>query len=274
MSSLNQLKLQRDVAVLESFNMNSIKEMAYKLIPNIIGEFKGFVSSFSPNKPSIALTGKQKDFLKEIGKTPYFNLVPLYVYVPEGMNVSYKSYCDALKSAVQYAEALPTELGNYKGFLSRLLSNDDDLKSTDYAKFKYDTLNSELDASIADTGKCFRKNDHTTEVKYGQVVQNNGEWQAIFQDVNSLNTRIESIKKSELLKEVEAINKLLDMLQGKIKRHEIDNISGEMLGKIGDYTYIVARYLEYYSVTYYRLMGLTECLNQTVDKVHEICTRS
>ena len=253
--------------------MTSIKEMAYKLIPNIVHEFKGFVSAFAPNQPAIQMSGKQKDFLKEIGKHSYLDMTPLYVYVPEGLNVSYKAYCEALESAVQYAEALPTELANYQTFLSRLLNNNDDLKSTDYAQFKYETMNSELDVSVATTGKCFKKNDTSTEVKYGSVLQNNNEWNAIFQQANALTQRIESIKRTELLKQIEAVTKLLDMLQGKIKRHEIDNISAEMAAKIGDYTYIVARYLEYYSVTYYRLKGLTECLNQTVDKVYDICTR-
>lgn len=270
---LNQLRIQRDIAVLESFTMTSIQEMAYKLIPNIVDEFKGIISSFSTTKPAIQLTSKQKDFLKEIAKHPYFDLTPLYVYVPEGLQTSYKTYCEALRDALKYAEAIPVELSNYQTFISRLLSNDDDLKSTDYVEFKYKTLNKELDASINFTSKCFKKNNHDTEVKYGQIIQNHSEWQVVFQEINLLATEIEKINRTELLKQVENITELLEMLKNKIKRKEINNISPEMLAKIADYTYIVARYMEYYSVTYFRIKALVECLNQTVDKVYGICTR-
>lgn len=271
---LNELKLHRDVAVLESFSLNNIREMAYKLIPNIISEFKGFTSSFAPNEPAVQMTSKQKDFLKEISKHPYFDLGPLHVYVPEGLTTSYKRYCEALEGALQQVERVPEELSNYQTFISRLLTNEDDLKSTDYAKFKYDGMNKELDASAAETAKCFKKNDHTTEVKYSQVVQNNSEWTSVFNDVSKMVERIEAIDRSALLKKVADVNSILEMLQGKIKRQEIDNISSEMVAKIGEYTYIVARYLEYFSVTYYRVKALTECLNQTVDKVYAVCTRS
>ncbi len=249
--------------------------MAYKLIPGIMSEFKDFVAHFSNsnNKPAIQLTSKQTELVKTLGKHAYFDLAPLYVTVPEGLNVGYRAYCEALETALQFAEILPEELSNYETFISRLLSNEDDVKSTDYAKFKYDTMNKDLDASVAKIARCFKKNDHTTEMKYGQVIQSNGEWSTVFEQVNSIVKRIEAVDRTSLLKQIERTTKLLDMFQGKIKRHEIDNISHEMVAKVGDYTYIVARYLEYYSVTHYRVLALAEAINQTTEKVLAICNR-
>ena len=270
---LNQLRIQRDIAVLESMTISGVKEMAYKLIPNIVNEFKGIMSSFSTTKPAIQLSGKQKDFLKEIAGHKYLDLVPLYVYVPEGLETSYTAYSEALLDTLKYAEVMPEELSNYQSFISRILSNDDDLKSTNYVESKFKELNKNLDLSIEKTSKCFKKNNHDTEVKYGQVVQNHAEWSVVFRDINILVSSIEKIDRIKLLKQIQDISDLLEMLKNKINRKEIDNISPEMLAKIADYTYIVARYMEYYSVTYFRIKALTETVNQTVEKVYGICTR-
>lgn len=270
---LTQLRLHREIIAMEEFTLASVKEMAYRLIPNIIGEMRGFMTSIKPSQSAIQLTSKQKDFVKAISKHAYLDLTPLQIFVPEGLNVSYNEYCEALKPSVQYVSTILTVLGDYKTYISRLLSSEDEVKSTDYAKFKFESLSGSIEKLSASTGKCFKKNDHTTEVKYGTALHNNNEWAEVFSQVNEMVTTIEAIKRTEMLKMIEDTSKLLDMLQNKIKRHEIDNISYEMLAKISDYTYVVACHLEFYSVTYFRTKTLAESINQTVDKVEGIINR-
>lgn len=272
--SLEQLRLHREVVALEAFALPDIKALAYRIIPNIISEFKGFITQISPSQPAIKLTSVQKNFLNELKKHSYLDLTPLQVYVPEGLQTGYKAYCEALESAAKLAENLPTELANYKAFISQLMGADEQLRSTRWDEKDYELMSGILAKSIEATSLCFAKNSTEANAKYSQVVQNNKEWEAVFGSINEIVLRIEKIKRTDLLKEISAIDHLLEMFQNKIKRNEIDNISPEMLSKISDYTYMVAQYLEYYSVTHFRIRVLAEAISQSVEKVYSIITRT
>lgn len=271
--TINSLRLKRDIVSMEAFSLPNVTDLVKRIIPGMILDMKSYIGTLSFTDSAINLTSNQKSLIKELPKHTYNDLSHLIVFVPEGLDVNYKQYLEALKLSLNQTDLVIEELGNYTTFLSRLVTNSDDLISTDYAKNKYKAIQEELEHASDVTSKCFKKNSTDTEKKYSNIVRNNSELKEVVEEMNTLITRIEAVDKKVITKKVNEASELLTIIYNKIKRGDMDNISPEMVSKISDYTYIIAKYLEFYSVTYYRVKAFTSAVNQTIDKVNEIINR-
>lgn len=270
---LATLAHRRNIVALEAFSLSSVSNLVNRIIPGMINDMVNIFSTVNTNEPIVALSGDQKNFVKILNRTNYMDLAPLVIYVPEGMCVSYRDYLEALVDSVSRVELLPEELGTYIAFISRLISNKEDQTSTDYAKHKFQSLSNELVKANETVGHCFKKNSTETEVKASNVVRNNSEFQSVLEQTNLLSERIAKIDRSALQKQIQNASELLTTLERQIKRGEMSDISPEMISKIADYSYVIAQYLEFYSVTYYRIRAFTEAINQSIKKVSEILER-
>lgn len=268
-ATLKSLYFHQRVAALETQTL-SITDFVKRTIPNLITDIRGFFTTLKISEDSPQLTSREKDFIKEVSAQNYMDLVPLVVYVPEGLDVTYVSYLMVLEDAVNCAQKVEDELQEYVAFISRLLNNADELRSTHYVKSKYESITNEIDAINEKVAGCFKKGSIVTDVKYGHVVQNNREWEHVFAKATEVNMILLRVSKKNIQAKIATASELLELLYKKTNRGELDTITPEMVSKIADYTYAIARYLEFFSVVCYRARAVTESINASVDKVMKV----
>ena len=268
-AALKSLYYHSQLAALESQTLN-ISDFVKKSIPALISDVKSFFTTVNLNEDTPNLTSSQKDFVKLLQGHNYTDLAPLYVYVPEGLQASFLTYLDALGNAVAFASTVQTELVDYVAFISRLISHPDELKSTNYIKSRYEEINTELRLQNDAIEACFKRGSVSAQSKYGDVVVNNKEWDAVFVKITQVNEQLLHINKKDITKKIRDASELLDLLMKKTSRGELDNMTPEMVSKVADFTYAIARSLEFFSVVNFRVKVMTESVNQTVEKVMSV----
>lgn len=271
---LTSIQHKQKIIAHEAFSIRNTAELVQRIISPLVDDLKEYFQQSDLSQPAISLTGDQKKFLKLVNDHSFLDISLLVIYVPEGMSASYHTYLNALSASVSQIELLPEELNNYIGFISRLLSNDDDKKSTDYAKHKYAAISRGITEAGEDAAKCFKKNSVVTEVKAGTVLRNNNDLKDAIQESSVLIARISKIDRTQLKKTVDKASELLTLLGSKITRGELDDMTPEMIAKIGDYSYVLAQYLEFYSITYYRIKALSTAIDQSMKKIQDIFERN
>lgn len=252
---------------------NGISRLVTTVVPNIVADMKSYFSSIDMSGIPATITGKQKDFLKCINEITYINLSPITIYCPEGLKVTYNEYLVELQSAALFAENIIDEMNNYNHFLGTLVNNPDAQKDTNFIKNKFNEILKNQNDITVGLGNCFQNGSVTSEVPYSKLLRNNSSWINVFEMLESINKRITSIDRKIINKKINEATELLDIIERKAKNNELADLSPEMLGKISSYTFTVARYLEFYSATYYQIKVITTSVNQSVDKLIGICDK-
>src|SRR5579872_2388714 len=98
-----QLRLAREFIALEAATFPDVQALLTNVFPRMLSGFSGFANHFMPEAPAISVSPRYRDFIKEIGKHQYVDLIALGVFVPEGLDVPYITYLQALKPAVDHA---------------------------------------------------------------------------------------------------------------------------------------------------------------------------
>ena len=265
---MKDLDHQRNLVSLESSLVSNLSEYFTSRMPGLFNAFKVSVAMFERDtQTEIKLTSKQKDFLSLLKKTNYMNLSSLTVYVPEGMSVSYSEYIDHLRELTNFALSVPGEMESFYTFLARIASDENSQMSTDYVKDKMKKIADEH--GDLERRPVFGKTS-TTEVRLSEVVRNNSEWSDILARLNTINDDIEKLRKLKLQNDVERCRVLMDTLIKKSKAGELNKISPEMVQKIADYTYLVAKSLEIASIAQYRVLAFNNAVNSTISKLIQI----
>lgn len=272
----NQLRIYRDMAALEhAASSSSLGELVQSIFPSIVSELTGFINRFNPLEKGIHLTHFSHTFMREIVKHNYMDITALMAYKPEGLSVPYLDYTEALLPSVDHSSQIINKvLGPYSTLLSQLITNPENQLSahnqltTMFSKYESDR--SEMNNII---GKCFDKGSTQSETTYGNVVARNADWQKVFVNIDNMLKKINFVDRKALNKKVNECDELLHLLVEKIKKDQYKDISSEMVMNLSNGAYCVASELEMYSITYYRVLALSETVNHTVENVNRLLNK-
>ncbi len=269
--SSTTLRLSRDLVALEAFSTTDVVGLLKRVFPNIKSEFGSFMARFAPNEPGLALTGSQKSFLHDLGKHNYADVMGLSAWTPEGLNVTYLEYALVLDAAVEHAAKLmDSVLVPYSGYLSALLTNTTAKFSAENITLNYKAMAKDRDLLNTNLGKCFAPGSNKAVATIGRVIKRNADWPAVFTASDALVQTMNKIDRVALKKKIEECTDLLERISGKIKREEFEGVSPNVLENLADGAYQVASELEFYSITYYKVLALTEAINRTVKHFGEV----
>jgi hypothetical protein len=262
----NAMRIRRDQIALEASLTTNTQDLLRKIFPTIVSEFTGFVGRFVPSTPAVALAPNQNKFLAEVQKHSYMDIEALRAFVPEGLNVSYPKYEEALLPAVQHAAVVVDQvLSPYSTFLSQLINNDDNKFSTK----SFDKVYKDLAAKRAEynkqLGKCFKNSSHAVETTVGKVVTRNADWRPVFHSCNEMTKLINTVDRKALNKKVEECTHLLNTIISKLKKGDFENISPQNVENLANGAFQVASELEFFSVIYYKVLSYTTAINKTVE---------
>ena len=264
-SILNSMRIERDIVALEASLSQNTQQLLANIFPSIVDEFNGFIGRFMPSTPAIALTSKQFSFLKEITKHNYMDIVSLGAFVPEGLNTTYLKYAEKLMPAAVHASGILSGIiSTYSVYLSQLITNKDHKLVTQSFTKVFKELADERESISKDLGKCFKNGSTATDTTIGKVIDRNNDWSKVFHSCNELTKLINIVDRKALNKKVEECSHLLSLIIKKVKQNELENISPQNVENLADGAYAVASELEFFAVTYYKILAYTESINKTI----------
>jgi hypothetical protein len=262
--------IEPTVIALEAFSASDVTSLFSKAIPAFIKEAAGFTSEINPETPKLLITPQQADFIKEVNKYPYFNIGPLAAYVPEGLNVTYLEYTKELIPAANHAANILTGMTAYSTFLSQLITNHDQRLSTTSFERTYTQLANERNKLNSALGNCFKKGGTVTQRSLATVVDRNKDWAEVFHACLLATKQIDSVDRIKLNKKVQECKSLLEIVIRKIENKELDDMSPNVIRNLADGAFQIASELEFFSVTYYKVLAFTTSVNRTVEHFYKV----
>ena len=190
------------------------------------------------------------------------------------MNTTYASYLLRLNVIVDLAKnIIDGVLSPVTVYLSQLISNDD----MKFSSASHDKLFSELEQNLKNANlsltECFKKGATFTEAKYSAVIDRNSDWEGVLHNAHHLSNEMNRVDRKVLNRKIKECSTLLDTIIVKSRRGDFDTASNAVAKNLAESIYHVAAAIEFFSVTYYRVDALVNCINQTTDKITEVTTR-
>lgn len=262
---VEDLKEQRDQIALEMASMPAGVHRLQQLVPvarTLLHHLQGLVSR---DAPAIApLTAQQKEFLAKVAGRNYVNLSQMPVKVPEGLRVPYLQYLHVLAEATTHAVQVVERLSKYTVFLGQLINEHSFQLGTKFDRAYYNKLRAERDDFNRMLGDCFTPGSAKTDSTYGAVVQRNSDWKAVFDAVNVVSAQINHVNRRTLDKKIEEAAHYLDILEQKIGRGELEQITPQITMELAEGAHEMGRDVEQYVNLWYKGTALAESLNKTM----------
>lgn len=262
------LRIQRDVAALEAFAVSDVGGLFKRIVPTIFDDISNFFKTVRPEDQAVELPKDHKKFLELIKHHRYIDLTGVASYVPEGLEVTYDEYLVELDKSVERIEGLVSNVLNpFSAFLAGLVTN----KEAQLSTFSFNATNKgvekEREALLKDLGECFGKGRTQTNVTYGDVVKRNQDWESVLTRTIVLTGRVNHIDRRVIQKKIAECSQLLETIYKKLQRGEFENVTPEVVQNFADGAYQVARELEFYSTTVYRVHAYTHSVKRTIEYI-------
>lgn len=263
----NSLKRARNLVALEAYTVPDLTGLVQRVFPTILDGISSFKGLFTP-APAVSITGDQKRFLKSLEGHSYANLMPIGAFVPEGMKETYLEYIAALHPAVQHVSKSVKVLDDFAVFLAMIMTNKSSLTETATKKKFYAELQAERERLIKGIQDCFN-NSTKTDVRVENVVKRNGDWDNVLKTTEEMTKEINKIERSHLNKKVDECTEMLNRISQRIHEGHFDKVSPAILIDLSDGAFQVASELEFYSIVYYRVLGLSEAISRTIKHIEK-----
>lgn len=259
------LENQRAVVALEAFTIQDTGNLLHRVFPAIQSGFRDLYNLVSPNdKPTAPITSQQKEFLEAIAGRNYVSISPLPARVPEGLKVPYLVYGEALSQAVENATKIVDQLSLYTLFLGQLVTNHDHQFSSEFNASYYKKLQATRDMDNQQLGACFQPGSTKADRTFGDVVARNADWKSVFNVTNAVSEQIDSVNRRTLSKKIEEAGQLLDVIEKKLERNELEGVSPQVVTELSEGAYHIASQLEMYSSVYYKVQAFVTAVNKSM----------
>ena len=252
---------------LEAGFLADLSKTIAAIVPNMVSATKEFLSTrqFVPNEAK-----PRPDFLSKMDKLNYAALMALDINVPEGFVGNLETYTKLLQeSAVHAAGIVQDVLEPYNKFLSGLISNPNvrlDSRSVLPQLVKRDTARQNHNSRI---DRQFRLTSTNDTAKYGKVIGRNAEWDGIVLGLVAAGKTMGYAPNETVQKSVDTCLELLDGLKVQAQTGGLDKTSGPQLRNLSESTLSVAREVEFFSITSYRLHLMNVALERNIALINE-----
>ncbi len=251
---------------LEAGFLANLGQSVREILPNLFNSASEHISSIKFVSTSPEKTSERPGFLQLLDKHNYVHISSLNVTVPEGFNGNLAEYSGILEKCSKHASELIAEVLNpYNTFLSKLLSSQN-ARQNNYAELNYlakrDVLREQLNVEV---GKHFRAGSVATTQPMGKVIARMVDWDNVILTMPRITKNISFSEQSAVQKAVDECVALIDSIRGVVSEGELDGISGPMMKQLSEATLSVAREVEFYSITAFRIKMLDVAINDTID---------
>lgn len=240
------------------------------LMPSIISGFKG-AQEFSELTNLKDLSKEEQLFLKSISKVSFAEVRALRADVPEGFSGDFFAYAKTLQAcATPLSRLAPEVLNPYTVFLGQLVSTRNVAILNDDKDHVYKAMEAHRKEGYAHIAKFFTKKKPESTARISEVIARNDDWKHLFASLKAATDAINSVDR-QLLKQLMAqAEDYLNILQDMLKSGKLDGLTPETSKALANGAFQVASQVEYYSVIYFRILGLTSAVRTTMARVTTI----
>lgn len=248
--------------------LSEFKDKLLEALPDVMRGLEG--TQLKEVKKIDQLTADQKQFNEHLSKNNYASLRLLKATAPEGLRSSYVTYLKALAPAVEHMKRItPDLLHPYTVFLAHLVSSKKANLSYNTNAHLYDKFKLDREECYEGIKKCF-SGDHNTRTTYGSVVDNNAEWSEVIKLNKKLVDDVNGIKVSEVSHLMRQADDYLKIIYEYIENGKIEDVTPETAKALSEGALQVGYELEFFSIIYYRVLGLNNAINQTITDINRI----
>ena len=238
-----------------------VSDLLVKVMPGINNGFKTILNTI---KPTSFIEVLFEDSLEAaLGNVNYVSLSRLDLPVPEGLQVKYLTYLETLESSTRRLADLPKNLEDFTRYVAGILTNHDSRVST----VSQDNLFRELDSSrgvaYAAISSCFSGGTRAKR-KYSELVDRNADWPVVESKVKAVAKELNQYDRTDLIDKAKHLHSLLQKVEQTSKRGGFDLANPNVLKTLAEGAFQLASELEYLSVLYYRVLGLTKAVAEDI----------
>lgn len=217
------------------------------------------------------LNKDQKVFLEVANKYPFQEMRELKAWKPEGSNCTYLEFTNELVSQIDRANNIKKVIIDpYMVFLAKLVSRDNSINSTNSNKALFFNLETSRNKAYDSISKLYKEDSVESITTVGKVIDRNNDWVEVLQKVNLITDKVNQIKIKDIQSDISICNNYLSDIMDDIKKEDTLNISPETIKQLADYTYQVAKEVEFFSVTYFRVLTIKGSVENTMEQVIKV----
>lgn len=260
--------LQQRIA-LESQYLANFSRTVQEVVPSVVDAVKNFFSSNPVPQTTKFLDDRNKPaFARLINSHNYINTSKLSMYVPEGFTGSLVAYAEQLLASAVHASSVVSDVLNpYNQFLSGLINSDQTRLSTRDPLAFLDKVKVSREALTQDLAKHFAAGSTITRTEVGKVIQRNKDWETVLLLLPKIKEQVTKVSPTAVNNAMGDTLALLDALKLAVQSGDLANISAQTLRSLSAHTLLVAREVEFYSVTYFRVQVLDKAVQDSVDQL-------
>lgn len=266
---LAKLDFQTRVISTESFTSINIPGVFRGLAQGVKDTFQ-HVHEFMHVDDLPKLPSDQRKFLNTIHAMGYASVMDTKAQRPEGLKVHYLEYTAVLKRAAVHVSSIQGDVvAPYMDFLTRFSASNQFSTSASSETAEFRKKAQIRDRIIADMGKCFGKESYATDCLIKDVVQRNGDWDHVLQEVKQLHDGVSAINRQEIINTVNGCTDVIEVIIKQFASMGDRKVSKEAAERLYNHAYHVGRELELYATVHYRVLALQASVLATMDALME-----
>lgn len=263
-SSTELLKF-RNALALEMIGVEPILRATQRLLPGIMRNFSA-VPRLRDLPEYKTLSSDGRKFIKLMEKWTYVQIRDVRAFRPEGMSSTYLQFLATLLPVTEQVKGILIDVVQpYSQFLAQLVANRDARLSTDDATQEYRALEARRESIYEQFAAHYRAGSYATNAKVGDVVERQDDWVKVLATLEQCERNMKEVNRDKLDNLVQQCSRSLELLYQQLQKGAIDQASHEAAKRLSNGAYQVAKELELFSTTYYRVLALRGSVSDTVD---------
>lgn len=255
----------------EGFNLADLSNRGRDFVMSVVDTgsktFSKVSSDFSKITQDIVDKARDLRFTNFYATSKYNQVMHLRVPCPEGFKGDVLEYTEVLVESVQQARRVQSEvLIPLEDFLSKLISVPGFARDTRTHLRNIDKIAIERVETVRKTQKFFGGSSKANAL-FSELYRNMGEWQTAYENVRKLQDNIGFINHEEILKSIDRITSLIQMVKTAHEAKELENMSKVVISELSNTVYEAAKQVEQLGITIFAIYVLANTMSQTAEKI-------
>lgn len=240
-------------------------------IPNLANNLsQSFTKSFAAVTGFVSSLAPDNRLNSKISQIPYSELAGVRGYVPEGFSGSAADYVKVLDESWEHASKVISEVLNpYNAYVSGLLSNVEATKSTEKKPEFLTRMDRDRDDLNKEIGRFFKGSTGTSD-KLSKFYRRSQEVVDVKIGLERLLSRLAEPNVDLVQKNTRDTLELVNALIASNKTEELKQISPQCIRALAEATLTVAKEVEFYAITRYRVEGFAKCFEDTLEIIKKL----
>lgn len=271
--------LEVDQIALEANVLSNMFNSLRTIFPNIVNKVKAKLGEVDEElklleQEGIQLTTRDKQIFNKLKKVNYLDISQIAIVVPEGFESKYLNYGVYIEETLNNLNKLKNEvLVPYKLYLTTFIANRDAKISTVDKTLEYDKLSLARKDSNDTNESFFKIGSVQSKQRLGTVVTRNADIILLNNKVEILENKLKVVNVSDVKNTSKECIVLLDTIIKMLGEKKFSNVSPETAKNLAKGAFEVAKEVEYFAVSYYRVKTYIAAVQATIDRVEEYLKR-